>query len=35
MITVTDTQTGAVRRYFNPEGKPFAPVQDVAAFACP
>ena len=35
VISVTDTQTGAVRRYFNPQGRPFVPVQDVAAFACP
>jgi membrane-associated phospholipid phosphatase len=35
-ITVTDTQAGRVRRYFNPQGKAFAPVQDVSAFAtCP
>lgn len=35
-ITVTDTQAGKVRRYFNPRGKAFAPVQDVEAFAtCP
>jgi PAP2 superfamily protein len=36
IITVTDTQAGRVRRYFNPQGKAFAPVQDVSAFAtCP
>ena len=35
-ITVTDTETGRIRQYFNPEGKAFAPVQDVSAFAtCP
>ncbi len=35
-ITVTDTQAGKARRYFNPQGKAFAPVQDVRAFAtCP
>ncbi|HBL30133.1 MAG TPA: hypothetical protein DD490_25125, partial [Acidobacteria bacterium] len=35
-LTVTDTQEGAARRYFNPSGKAFTPVQDVAAFAtCP
>ena len=33
LITVTDTGTGLVRRYFNPQGKAFAPVQDVDAFA--
>jgi membrane-associated phospholipid phosphatase len=36
LIKVTDTQTGHVRQYFNPQGKPFAPVQDTNAFAtCP
>ncbi len=36
LINVTDTETGRVRQYFNPQGKPFAPVQDVSAFAtCP
>jgi hypothetical protein len=36
LITVTDTQAGRTRRYFNPRGKAFAPVQDVSAFAtCP
>ena len=34
LITVTDTQTGQTRRYFNPLGKPYLPVQDVDAFAC-
>ena len=35
-ITVTDTETGRIRQYFNPKGKAFAPVQDVSAFAtCP
>jgi hypothetical protein len=35
-ITVTDTQAGRVRQYFNPQGKVFAPVQDVSAFdTCP
>jgi membrane-associated phospholipid phosphatase len=35
-LTVTDTQNGRTRRYFNPLGKPFASVQDVSAFAtCP
>ncbi len=34
--TVTDTQTGAVRTYFNPLGTPAAPIQDTSAFAtCP
>jgi hypothetical protein len=36
VLTVSDTETGRVRRYFNPMGKPFAPVQDTDAFAtCP
>ena len=35
-LTVTDTETAEVRSYFNPLGKAFAPVQDIAAFAtCP
>jgi hypothetical protein len=35
-ITVTDTQAGKTRRYFNPRGKAFAPLQDTDAFAtCP
>jgi hypothetical protein len=32
-ITVTDTQTGQVRTYFNPLGKAALPVQDIGAFA--
>ena len=33
---VTDTRTGVVRTYANPQGSPFLPVQDTAAFAtCP
>jgi hypothetical protein len=36
LVTVTDTQSGQVRQYFNPQGKAFAPVQDTIAFAtCP
>jgi hypothetical protein len=35
-ITVTDTQAGRARQYFNPRGRVFAPVQDVDAFStCP
>jgi len=35
-IKVTDTATGRVRRYFNPLGTSYKPVQDVSAFAtCP
>jgi streptogramin lyase len=33
--TVTDTRTGAVRVYQNPQDRPFAPLQDTAAFPCP
>jgi hypothetical protein len=36
LIKVTDTETGHVRQYFNPQGKAFAPIQDTNAFAtCP
>lgn len=36
LMTVTDTQEGRTRQYFNPQGKAFAPVQDTDAFAtCP
>lgn len=36
VITVTDTQTGAVRTYENPQQTPFQPIQDTDAFAtCP
>jgi hypothetical protein len=36
LIKVTDTETHHVRQYFNPQGKPFAPIQDTNAFAtCP
>jgi len=35
-LTVTDTRTGTVRTYRNPQNTPFAPVQDTNAFAtCP
>ncbi|HUP63534.1 MAG TPA: trypsin-like peptidase domain-containing protein [Thermoanaerobaculia bacterium] len=35
-VTLTDTKTGSVRTYFNPQGKPFQPIQDTSAFAtCP
>jgi hypothetical protein len=35
-LVVTDTQTGATRGYFNPQGNPAPPVQDTSAFAtCP
>jgi photosystem II stability/assembly factor-like uncharacterized protein len=36
ILTVSDTQTGAVRTYINPQGTPFEPIQDTSAFAtCP
>jgi hypothetical protein len=36
ILTVTDTQTGAVKNYVNPQGTPFQPIQDTSAFAsCP
>src|SRR6185369_762820 len=36
VMTVTDTQTGAVRTWVNPQGTAFQPIQDTAAFdACP
>ena len=35
-LTVTDTKTGSVRQYINPQGTAYAPVQDTSAFAtCP
>jgi hypothetical protein len=35
-LTVTDTQSGAVKTYDNPQGTAFRPVQDSSAFAtCP
>ena len=33
-MTVTDTETGQERRYGNPLGKAFQPVQDLEAFSC-
>ena len=35
LMTVTDTQTGEVRTYTNPQGTAFEPVQDTSAFLCP
>ena len=36
VVTVTDSQTGKVKVYFNPLNTTAAPVQDVDAFAtCP
>jgi hypothetical protein len=35
-VTVTDTQAGLARQYFNPLGQLFETVQDLSAFAtCP
>jgi plastocyanin len=35
-VTVTDTQSGRVKSYFNPQGRPAPPIQDTDAFAtCP
>jgi outer membrane protein assembly factor BamB len=34
VLTVTDTANGAVRFYQNPQGTPFAPLQDTSAFPC-
>jgi hypothetical protein len=36
VMTVTDTQTGTVKKYTNPQGTAFQPIQDTSAFAtCP
>jgi hypothetical protein len=35
VLKVTDTVTGAVVAYNNPQGTPFQPIQDTSAFACP
>ena len=33
---LSDTQTGGVKTYVNPQGTPFQPIQDTPAFAtCP
>jgi hypothetical protein len=35
-MTVTDTATGVTHTYTNPQGTPFAPIQDTSAFStCP
>ncbi len=34
-LTVTDTQTGAIKQYFNPQGERAQAVADTAAFPCP
>jgi chitodextrinase len=33
-ITVTDTKTGAMKTYKNPQNTPFQPLQDTSAFPC-
>ena len=33
VITVTDTQTGEVKTYSNPQGMAFLPIQDTSAFS--
>lgn len=36
ILTVTDTMTGLVKTYVNPQGTAFQPIQDTSAFAtCP
>ena len=35
VLTVTDTRTGAVKTYTNPQSTPFKPIQDTGAFPCP
>jgi len=34
-ITVTDTQTGRMKTYTNPQQQPFQPIQDTGALPCP
>ena len=34
-LTVTDLETGEVRAYSNPLGRPFVPILDTAALTCP
>jgi hypothetical protein len=36
VLKVTDTMTGLIKKYVNPQGTAFQPIQDVSAFAtCP
>jgi hypothetical protein len=36
ILTVTDTQTGAIKTYTNPQSTAFLPIQDTGAFStCP
>jgi len=34
-LTVTDTQTGKMKTYINPQNKAFQPIQDTSALPCP
>ena len=35
-LTVTDTQTGRVQTYINPQNTPYQPIQDTSTFStCP
>jgi hypothetical protein len=34
-LAVSDTQTDVVKTYLNPQGTPFAPIQDTSALTCP
>jgi hypothetical protein len=34
VLNVTDTRSGAVKTYVNPQGEPFQPIQDTIAFVC-
>ncbi len=34
LITVTDTVTGTVKSFMNPQGTAFQPIQDTSAFSC-
>jgi BACON domain-containing protein len=34
LLTVTDTTTGSVATYTNPQNRPFSPIQDTSAFVC-
>ena len=33
-LTVTDTETGGMKTYVNPQGKAYHPLQDTGAFPC-
>jgi len=34
VLKVTDTRTGQVKTYTNPQGTAFAPIQDTSVFFC-